>query len=209
MIAYRAHSPNRQELAPIATADRPINPGPAPIHTRTPSYTNDHQDIMDLDQSPTSVQPGRPPLSETRIRTPLPSAAPRLERTAQAVIALPGIDSPPKPDLHETVSRILSTTHRTRYSAVHVLFVMWPEAEHAEVRQAVDELRSVLEVHYNYTFEVGHIPKHCNEGNSPCRWLLQRTIDFVNKSDQRDVLKIVYYNGYTYLDENRNMVLSP
>lgn len=86
---------------------------------------------------------------------------------------------------------------------------MWPEAEHAEVRQAVDELRSVLEVHYNYTFEVGHIPKHCNEGNSPCRWLLQRTIDFVNKSDQRDVLKIVYYNGYTYLDENRNMVLSP
>jgi hypothetical protein len=43
---------------------------------------------------------------------------------------------------------------------------------------------------------------------SPWRWLSRKTNEFVEDRDQRDVLKIVYYNGHSYLDSNREMILA-
>ena len=193
---HGSHSPNfQQSLAPISSdrAFRPVNA----------TYVHDHED-MELDQSPASQQSGQQPLFEPQaraMRTPLPSG-PRLEKTAQAAISLPGIDSF-KSQLQGATSEIISNPNRSRYSAVHALLLHWDNEKLMEVKRVVDELGSVLDRQYHYTFEVEAIPLQGSRG-----WLLQRLIEFMENNDHRDVLKIVYYNGHTYLDENRCMVLS-
>lgn len=198
MRKYRSHSPTMQELAPIA--GRPLSPAPMNNHHR---YSHDHQD-MEID-SPTH-QPGRPPLSEARIRTPLPSG-PRLEKTAAAAIALPGIDSL-KSDLQGLASRISSNPERSRYSSVHALLLYWHDDHAADVRESIDNLREVLDTHYHYTFEIASIPSSPEDCKNSWRWLSRKLNEFVENRDQRDVLKIVYYNGHTYINGDREMVLS-
>jgi len=197
---YRSHSPNGlQDLPPLA--GRPISPAAMNNHR----FTHDPQD-MEIDSTPNHHHPGRAPLSEARIRTPLPSG-PRLEKTAAAAIALPGIDSL-KSDLQGAASRILSSPHRSRYTAAHALLLYWQDDDDMGVRAAVEELREVLERHYHYTFEISAIPSSSDECKSSWRWLSRKINDFVDNRDQRDVLKFVYYNGHSYLDGNRDMVLA-
>lgn len=193
---HGSHSPTfQQNLAPISSVRsfRPVNA----------NYAHDPED-MDLDQSPTSQQSGQKPspVTESRaMRTPLPSG-PRLEKPAQAVISLPSIDSF-RSQLQSATSKIISNPNRSRYSAVRALLLYWDNEQLTEVKDVVDELGSVLDGHYHYMFEVDTIPLQGSRG-----WLLQRLIEFMRDNDHRDVLKIVYYNGHTYLDENRCMILA-
>lgn len=138
------------------------------------------------------------------VRTPLPSG-PRLERTAQAAMSLPGIDTF-RSNLQSHTSNIIANPNRSRYSAVHALCLMWEDEQDVTVHQSVEELRSVLDRHYHYTFEVDLIPS--DEPERSHRWLSRKIGHFMEVNDQRDVLKIFYYNGHTQLNANRQMVLA-
>lgn len=159
---------------------------------------------MDIDSSPTAYhQPGRHPLSEARIRTPLPSG-PRLEKS----LSLPGIESL-KNELQHNVPKILSTTHRGRYNSVQVLLLFWHDDEDAiTIQDALQELAHVFDRSYHYTFHIQAIPSASDSSKSSWRWLSRRLNDFAEDCDQRDVLKIVYYAGHTCLDGNREMILT-
>ncbi|KLP11147.1 uncharacterized protein Y057_5930 [Fusarium fujikuroi] len=199
---HRSHSPTIQNIAPsLAAAGRPLSPAPAISNVQ--ALFHDTQE-MDIDSStPGSNLPGRPPLSDARIRTPLPSG-PRLEKS----LSLPGIESF-KNDLQSNVGRMLSTPSRDRYSSVQVLFLFWQDDEEVPIIQtAVRELAEVFDKYYRYNFQVQAIPSSSDGCKSSWRWLSRALNEFVEDRDERDVLKIVYYAGHTYLDGNREMVLA-
>jgi hypothetical protein len=192
---FRSHSPHVQDIAPIG---RPLSPAPALANVKQPMFTHDPQD-MEIDSGPPN-QANRGSISDGRIRTPLPSG-PRPDKP----VSLPGIDSLKPGDLQASVSKILSTPGRNRYTTVQVLLLHWQEDD-PTVAAVVKDLADVLDRHYHYTFDIQSIPSSpdCNVW----RWLSRRMHDFVEDRDQRDVLKIVYYNGHSYLDGNRDMVLA-
>lgn len=215
MRKYRSSSP-LQDLAPLA--GRPISPAPNHVRHR---YTQDPQE-MEIDSTPATPNnaqstPGRPPLSDARIRTPLPSG-PRLEKpisssplatsTMNHYTPVPSIDSY-KADLENAAARILSSPYRSRYSSVCALLIYWQDDENPSVASAVEELGIVFEKYYRYKFEILKIPSSASDGcTNSWRWLSRIINEFTDKGDTRDVLKIVYYNGYSYLDEHREMVLA-
>ncbi|EFY86342.1 hypothetical protein MAC_07646 [Metarhizium acridum CQMa 102] len=198
----RVASPNNQDVTPSIGAGRPLSPASS-LSTLQPSFAHETQE-MDIDSSPTAHhQPGRHPLSEARIRTPLPSG-PRLEKS----LSLPGIESL-KNELQHNVPKILSTTHRGRYNSVQVLLLFWHDDEDATtIQDAVRELAHVFDRSYHYTFHIQAIPSASDSSKSSWRWLSRRLNDFAEDCDQRDVLKIVYYAGHTCLDGNREMILT-
>ncbi|KAL7897042.1 hypothetical protein HDV63DRAFT_395654 [Trichoderma sp. SZMC 28014] len=201
---HRPHSPAVQEIAPSLPAGRPLSPATS-LSTAQPVFTHDPQE-MDLDASPAPShhhQPGRPPLSEARIRTPLPTG-PRLEKS----LSLPGIESL-KNEMQNNAARMLSATTRGRYNSVQALLLFWQDDDEAlSVRNAVGELADVFDKYYHYTFQIQAIPSSSESCKSSWRWLSRKLNDFAEERDQRDVLKIVYYIGHTYLDGNRDMVLA-
>ncbi|KAK3330109.1 hypothetical protein B0H66DRAFT_46038 [Apodospora peruviana] len=202
---YRSRSPDTLESAPLvpllaAASGRPLSPATS---NSKHIFTQDPQE-MDIDSSP-AQQPGRPPLSESRIRTPLPSG-PRLDKPP-SVTFLPGTDSV-RLDLQGAASRILATPYRSRYDMVSVLLLHWQNDEDHNVRKEVTELANVLDQYYNYTFQIKSIPSSSDGCKSSWKWLVHAVTDFIDDHDQRDVLKIVYYNGHSYLDGNREMVLA-
>lgn len=199
---HRSHSPTMQDIAPSMGTAGPSPLSPVAAVTNVQSmFTHDPQE-MDIDSNP-SHQPGRPPLSETRIRTPLPSG-PRLEKS----LSLPGIESF-KNDLQMSVGRMLSTPSRDRYSSVQALLLFWQDDDDVSaVQSAVRELADVFDKYYHFTFQVQTIPSTSEGCKSSWRWLSRHLNDFSEDNDERDVLKIVYYAGHTYLDGNREMVLS-
>ncbi|KAK7983721.1 hypothetical protein PG989_011123 [Apiospora arundinis] len=160
--------------------------------------------------------PGRAPLTDSRIRTPLPSG-PRLDKAMTmpslaagppSYTALPNIDSI-KSELETTASRVLSGPHRGRYSMIMVLLVCWQDDTDANVAATIEELAEVLGKMYHYTIEVIRIPPSSSDGcKNSSRWLSRTINDFIDHSDTRDVLKVVYYNGGSFLDENREMILA-
>ncbi|KEY64241.1 hypothetical protein S7711_09034 [Stachybotrys chartarum IBT 7711] len=198
----RSHSPSIQDIAPSLAAGRPLSPA-LPFANIQSAYTHDPQE-MDIDSAaPAHHQPGRPPISEARIRTPLPSG-PRLEKS----LSLPGIESL-KNELQTNVSRMLSTPSRSRYNSAQVLLLFWQDDDDAfNVSNAVRELAEVLDKSYHYTFQIQTIPSSSDGCKSSWRWLSRQLNDFAEDRDQRDVLKIVYYAGHTYLDGNREMILA-
>jgi hypothetical protein len=197
---FRSHSPSMQaDLAP--SGQRPLSP--APLNSKA-LFTHDPQE-MDVDVSPTHA--GRPPPSDPRIRTPLPSG-PRPDKPA-AMASLPGVDGQKLSDLQATASRILMSPYRCRYSAASALFVHWQEDRDPRARSAMDELAGVLQHYYNYTFQIKSIPESSDGSKgSSWRWLNRELQAFLEDQDQRDVLKIVYYSGHSYLDADREMVLA-
>ncbi|KAH7321399.1 hypothetical protein B0I35DRAFT_213832 [Stachybotrys elegans] len=202
---HRSHSPSVQDIAPsIAAAGRPLSPAmPYSNATMQPVYTHDTQEMEIDSSSPAHHPPGRPPISEARIRTPLPSG-PRLEKS----MSLPGIESF-KNSLQDNVSRMLLSPTRNRYTTAKVLFLFWQDDDEAlVVSNAVRELADVLDKLYHYTYQIQTIPSSSDGCKSSWRWLSRQLNDFAEERDQRDVLKIVYYAGYTYLDGNREMILA-
>ncbi|PNY29240.1 Uncharacterized protein TCAP_00844 [Tolypocladium capitatum] len=199
---HRSHSPSIQDIAPSLAGGRALSPAPS-LTAAQPAFAHDPQD-MDVDSvTPTHHQPGRPPLSESRIRTPLPSG-PRLEKS----LSLPGIESL-KNELQSNVPRMLSTSNRGRYNAVQALLLFWQDDDDvAVVHGAVKELADVFDKYYHYTFQIQTIPSSSDGCKSSWRWLSRQLNEFAEDRDQRDVLKIVYYAGHTYLDGNREMILA-
>ncbi|KAI8624241.1 hypothetical protein F5Y19DRAFT_491206 [Xylariaceae sp. FL1651] len=213
---YRSSSP-LQELATLA--GRPISP--APSQMRPPPYAQNSQE-MDVDPTPAApnpqTTPGRTPLSETRIsRTPLPSG-PRLDKhlsmppplaaNSSMYSTIPHLGSI-KADLENTASRILSSPHRNRYTNVYVLLIHWQDEQEVGISGAVEELAEVFQKFYHFIPEIIKIPSTTSDGyTNSWRWLSRIINEFVDKSDTRDTLKLVYYSGFSYLDENREMVLA-
>ena len=194
---YRSHSPNIQRLSPVS--GRPLSP--ATMDAK--AVCHDPQE-MELDSTPTQQPPGRSSLNEARIRTPLPTG-PRLDKSVSAVPP-PGVDGP-KADLQSAAARILADPYGSRYTSVQALLLHWQDDDDPTVRPAINSLAAVLESSYNYTFKIKAIPSspHCK---NPERWLSREINEFIENHDQRDVLKIVYYNGHSYLDGDRDMTLA-
>jgi len=196
---FKSHSPTLPDLAPLG--GRPLS---SSMSNSKAIFTQDPQEMdMDLDVSPTQ-QAARAVLNESRIRTPLPSG-PRPDKPL-GMAPLPGIDSL-KPDLQRRASLIMADPHHSRYTMVSALLVHWQDEDDHGARAAMNELSGVLD-EYNYTFQIKAIPSMSDGHKSPSRWLSREVSDFIDNNDQRDVLKIVYYSGYSYLDGNRDMVLS-
>lgn len=224
---YKNHI-SAQEYVPLA--GRPTNS----VQTVPASFQSEPQE-MDIDTTPTPTTPYRmqhqpqqhhqqhsvgqgdpqsklqpsplPPTSsgrlsissEGRLRTPLPSGRNLTSATLPGIEYLSG-------DVQSATARIINSAnpYRSRYEAVHVQMLIWSD-EISPVRAAVDELASVLEKKYNYIVDLMLIPIGVP---SPYRWLLQTVTNFVNNRDSRDTLKILYYSGHSYLDAEREMVLS-
>jgi hypothetical protein len=145
---------------------------------------------------------GLPSLTDARNRKPLPGG--RLEKS----LSLPGIESL-KNDLQTNVSRMLSTGARTRYQTVEALLIFWEhDDDFSTVNGAVKELADVFDQFYHYTFRTLLIPSPSESCKSSGRWLSRKLNDFVEDRDQRDVLKVVFYAGHSYLDGNRDMTLA-
>lgn len=160
---------------------------------------------MDIDATPTH-QPGRASLSESRIRTPLPSG-PRPDKVTPYT-PFSNLDSP-KGDIQGLVSRIMADPYRSRYSTVEVLLLYWDDDDDKPgVVEAVDQLSDILSGHYNYRSDIKPIPSPSENCKSSWKWLSSKITAFVEQRDQRDVLKIVYYNGHSYLDADREMLLA-
>lgn len=209
---HRSHSPTIQDIAPsLAAAVRPMSPVPiGPVGPAGPSasqtvFSAHESQEMDIDSGGLSShgQVGRHSLSEARQRTPLPSG-PRLEKS----LSLPGIETL-KNDLQLNASRMLTTTTRSRYAAVQALLLFWQDDDDVSlVQNAVRELADIFDKQYRYTVQIQTIPSSGDGTRSSWRWLSRQLNDFAEEHDQRDVLKVVYYVGHTYLDGNREMVLA-
>ena len=198
---HRSQSPTIQDIAPSLAAGRPLSPIVA--HSGIQSLLTHDSQEMDIDSGHSHHHPGRQPLSEARHRTPLPSG-PRLEKS----LSLPGIESLQK-ELQSNAARMLSTSSRSRYNSVHALLLFWQDDDDiATVHQAARELAEVLESYYRFTLQMKMIPGSTDGSKSAWRWLSRELNAFAEDRDQRDVLKIVYYAGHTYLDGNREMVLA-
>ncbi|KAK4105372.1 hypothetical protein N658DRAFT_417430 [Parathielavia hyrcaniae] len=174
---------------------------PAPLHSRA-SFSQDPRD-MDLDTSPTQQYP--PSLSESRIRTPLPSA-PRPEKHAN-MPPLPGFEAF-RADLQGSANRILASPYRSRYANVSVLLVGWQDDPDTGAQNAIHELAKTFHEDYNYSVHIKSIPTSPEGVRTPWLWLSQIVTDFVADHNQRDCLKIFCYSGYSYLDGNRDAVLA-
>ena len=158
---------------------------------------------MEIDSGISPHQNSRPPTSEARLRTPLPSG-PRLEKS----LSLPGIESL-KNDLQANASRMISASSRSRYTAVQVLLLFWQDdSDASSIQAAVSELAEVLEKYYYFNYQIRKIPSSTDGTKSSWRWLSRQLIDFAENRDQRDVLKVVYYAGSTFLNGNREMILA-
>lgn len=181
---------------------RPLSPASGLSHIQ-PMF-HDPQE-MDIDSnSPHYLD--RQPLSDSR-RTPLPSgpgSGSRLEKS----LSLPGIESL-KNELQSNAARMLSASSRSRYTAVYALLLFWEDDDEvAVVQNSVKELADVFEHYYHYTLQVKTIPSSTDGSKSSWRWLSRELNAFAEQRDQRDILKVVYYAGHTYLDGNREMVLA-
>ncbi|KAI1811846.1 hypothetical protein GGS20DRAFT_73107 [Poronia punctata] len=213
---YRSSSP-LQDLANLA--GRPLSPAPRQMRPPPPPYARRSHE-MDIDAVPVTPIPrpntGRVSPNESRInRTPLPSG-PRIERHLSMPNALgtpPSLYSPmPHPgsvkhDLESTASKILA--HRGRYTNAYALLIFWQDEQESSIEAAVEELAEVFQKCYHYTPEIVKIPSATRDGyHNPWRWLSRIINEFIDKNDTRDTLKVVYYSGFSYLDDNREMVLS-
>ncbi|KAL2199881.1 hypothetical protein P885DRAFT_66781 [Corynascus similis CBS 632.67] len=196
---FRAHQSSTQGLSPITGPSI----SPAPLNRRL-SFAQDSRD-MDMDASPIQ-QHAQPALSESRIRTPLPSG-PRPDNKHVTLPPLPGFDTF-KTDLQGSVDRILGSPFRSRYANVSVLLIRWQDDDDQEVQDAINDLAKTFHGTYNYTVDVKAIPASTEGPRSSSLWLSHIVTDFVTDHNQRDCLRIFYYSGYSYLDADRESVLA-
>ena len=121
-------------------------------------------------------------------RVPLPAGSRELARDFQT-------------ELQVLSTRILADPYRSKYSAVHVLFVYFELDEDPAVKQARELLKHVLTQRYNYAVEEAVFPVDARE-DLPWRQMTK----FVQ--EEQDALKIVHYTGASFLDRDGRMVLA-
>lgn len=201
---HQSHSPTMQDAGTSSMQPGESTSPVAAMREAQAMFPSETQD-MDIDAGPsTSHHHARLSLGDPRIRTPLPSG-PRLEKS----LSLPGIESF-RNDLQMTANRMLSAPNRGRYLDVRALLLLWQnDDDAANVHAAARELADVFEKQYRFAFQVQAIPAtETGHAKETWRWLA-RTLDrFAEEDDRREVLKIVYYAGHTFLDENREMCLA-
>ncbi|KAL2161405.1 hypothetical protein VTH06DRAFT_7966 [Thermothelomyces fergusii] len=197
---FRSHQSSAHGLS--LAAGPSISPAPA---SRRLSFAHESRDV-DMDTSPTTRQHAQPALGEPRIRTPLPSG-PRPDNKHVSLPPFPGFDSF-RADLQGSVDRILASPFRSRYASVSVLLVRWQDDDDPGVQNAMNELAKMLHEIYHYTVQIKTIPSSTEGSGSPFLWLSHVVTEFVAEHNQRDCLTIFYYNGYSYLDADRQSVLA-
>lgn len=136
---------------------------------------------------------------ERPVRTPLPGSS----RSIPPIEMLQNT-------LQSTSPKLLLTKNRGRYVDCRVLLLIWQGDAQADiVENAARVLGSVFERNYHFTFQIQNIPATENGiSRLAWRWLTLTLDGFIGNNDHRDVLKIVYYAGHTFLDTNREMILS-
>ena len=188
----------------------PLRPGPvaAPplssiveARNRTPLPTDRSAERLErmLDRPPGERPPERP-----SDRTPLPSGR-NLERLAAA--ALPAVDNV-KADMQAAATRILTSAFRNKYSAVSALMLYWQDEDKAtDALSSIRSFAGTLHSLYGYSCDIAPIPSFPEDRGTTLAWLSRRITGFY-EDQRRDILRIVYYNGYTFLNDNREMVLA-
>lgn len=119
-------------------------------------------------------------------RKPLPGApgSRPLRSTAQAVLSLPVPD-------------------HGRYTTVQLLHLHWTNENRQDLLQAGQDLGKVLREDYGFDYQSAMIPPL-----DSYRYLSDVVRRFTEHEDKRDVLKILYYGGDSYLNGERHMILS-
>lgn len=120
-------------------------------------------------------------------------------------------DSLEAPDLSTTTtlssSRTLSGWQLHRYVAVHALLLYWEDDRLEDVKRVTEELHLVLQEQYHYACDVASIPSF-SEPFGSWNWLSERLDRFNQHTNMPNVLKIIYYNGQSYMDRYRELVLA-
>lgn len=105
------------------------------------------------------------------------------------------------------ISRTLTGSELHRYVAVHALLLYWEDESLDDVKRVTEDLRTVLHEQYHYACDIDLIPS-CPDPFAPWAWLSDRLDRFHQHTNRPNVLKIIYYNGRSYMDRHREMVLA-
>lgn len=143
---------------------------------------------------PSTTSPGPVDSPSTNIRPLSTSENPLNTLDARASAAPP-------------ISRTLTGSELDRYAAVHALLLYWEDDSLDEVKRVTEDLRTVLQEQYHYTCEIDLIPS-CPEPFAASVWLSERLDRFNQHTNRPNILKIIYYNGRSYIDRHREMVLA-
>ncbi|KAK3995395.1 hypothetical protein QBC44DRAFT_25167 [Cladorrhinum sp. PSN332] len=166
------------------------------------SFSQDQPD-MDIDSLPLQQTPFDTPPAPGR--TPLPSS-PRLHKPIN-MVPVPGQDGF-RAELQGSASRIASNPLRSRYAQVSVLMTQWQDDEDGTAKKAIEDLADTLSNDYNYRVEYTIIPTYSDAKHNPALWLTGKVTEFLLEDNQRDVLKIFYYSGHSYLGRDRDTILA-
>lgn len=142
---------------------------------------------------------------DAHMRTPLP-AGPRLDRATAITYSLTSASASP------SIASVLSGPPKGRYTAASALLVSWEDDQDWRVQDTVSSLAHVLEHDYHYYVAHVRIPTSSPTAPGACRnsarWLQSSLIDFIDRNDSRDVMKMIYYTGDCLADDNGEMVLA-
>lgn len=181
--------PPLKSRKPLPTAPRPLERTAQAVLSLSPDVSESSGLLGPAISSPRPADP-----SSTKLRPLLTSSPRRID--------------PPSANVHPYMAtRDFSGPELHRYIAVHVLLLSWEDEGLDDVKRVTEDLRRVFEEQYNYTCEMACIP-HYTEPFGSSRWLLDRVGRFSQHLDRPNVLKILYYNGHTYIDRDRDMILS-
>lgn len=174
---------------PLPTAPRPLERTAQAVLSLSPEIAESSGPSGPSTSSPRPIDS-----SSTNFRPLLTSSPRRID--------------PPSAIIHPYMTtRNFSGSELHRYVSVHALLLSWEDEGLDEVKRVTEDLRAVFEEQYNYTCEVECIP-HYPEPFVSSRWLLDRLGRFNQHMDRPNVLKILYYNGRSYINRDRDMILS-
>lgn len=200
--------PNSAETQQLETI---VPPTPRNLHTqesRKLNLSTPSPEFMDIDSSPTQQQI-RSSFSESRVRTPLPSK-PRQDRAS--TVSFPQLNGGVSnggiltSNSHGATVRTSEGFVRDRYRRVSALLLRWQDDEDPVLINSMDEFREVLGEYYDCSCQAKTVPS-ANQNQNISMWVLAEILQFL-KTDTEDELKILYWSSNSYLDEDRQMILT-
>jgi len=106
-------------------------------------------------------------------------------------------------ELEAAALAMLASPHRVRYSKVVVHLFHWAKDE-KRVIDAIQGLADTLRSEYQYMCKVQAIQASA-EG---CHWVLNEAMRVFDADDNREVMKIYYFGGHSYLKDGQMMISS-